>query len=286
MILQDIKDKFRLSDAYEDWKDYRQLLTYTIIEAGGGDNKKTAAVIGAGYCNDIDIINLCRHFERITLVDWDREALAKVLNGLPKKDADKVETVIFSLTGIDESDISIFFEDSLAALKRCGKGLTREMFEEILMSGLDRLFKRMSISEQKSKRILPKRDIVICNGICSQLFSVISFFVRSVAGSIPDTVFYGAADVADRVENKLKSMNDKIVPVICSTLLTTANDYVIFGNEYSEKHPVEGAYQCIEEVRKNGSIVKEFEAVWSFNRKESVEYNMLLQICGVNKCSK
>ena len=58
MILNDIKNKFRLVNAYEDWKDYRLLLTDTVIEAGGGDSTKTLSVIGAGYCNDIDIRRL------------------------------------------------------------------------------------------------------------------------------------------------------------------------------------------------------------------------------------
>ena len=69
MILDDIKQKFRLPDAYEDWREYRQLLTDTVIECGNGDQSKTIAIIGAGRCNDIDLKALCRHFEIITLVD-------------------------------------------------------------------------------------------------------------------------------------------------------------------------------------------------------------------------
>ena len=80
MILQDIKRKFRLVDADEDWKDYRQLLTGMVIDAGGGDKIKTVTVIGAGYCNDIDIISLCRNYKAVTLFDCDIEALTKVKN--------------------------------------------------------------------------------------------------------------------------------------------------------------------------------------------------------------
>ena len=77
MILNDIKNKFRLVNAYEDWKDYRLLLTDTAIEAGGGDSTKTLCVIGAGCCNDIDIRRLSAAFEKIYLVDCDTEALGE-----------------------------------------------------------------------------------------------------------------------------------------------------------------------------------------------------------------
>ena len=101
MILQDIKRKFRLSDAFEDWEDYRQLLTGMVIEAGGGDKTKNVAVFGAGYCNDIDIISLCRNHKAVTLFDCDFEALTKVKNGLSETDTKKIKLVPASLTGLD-----------------------------------------------------------------------------------------------------------------------------------------------------------------------------------------
>lgn len=281
MILEDIKQKFKLINAYEDWKDYRQLLTDLIIEAGCGESSKSVTVVGAGYCNDIDIKRLCRHFERIRLVDCDPEAMAVFSNKLADSEAEKVKLLPLSLTGIEEQDISGFFEDTLIALKRFGKNLTCVDFEEVLMSKLDRLLDKTITSKEELIKRLPEGDIVLCNGVCSQLFSVISFFIRSIAGSIPEALFTGAADVAERAEQKLKSKNDKVIPLICRALFKTAGDCVIFGNEYSKEKPVEGAQRCIETVRNSGHVLKETEAVWHFNRKENVNYNMLLQICDV-----
>ena len=273
MILNDIKNKFRLVNAYEDWKDYRLLLTDTVIEAGGGDSTKTLSVIGAGYCNDIDIRRLSAAFEKIYLVDCDTEAM-----GEAAKTCAKAEPKTLSLTGIYEADVSAYFEDTLTALREQGSKLNYEVFKEILTSKLEVLFEKLITNEKDLADQLPHSDIILCNGVCSQLFSMISFFIRSVAGSIPDSLFRDAIQAADIVEQKLKNASEAVIPVICKALLKSAN-CVIFGNEYNKDHPVEGAQCCIDTIRQSGSIIKEIEATWSFNRRENVEYNMLLQIC-------
>lgn len=279
MILQDIKRKFRLSDAFEDWEDYRQLLTGMVIDAGGGDKIKTVTVFGAGCCNDIDINTLSRYFKDVALLDCDFEALTKVKNGPGEEEEKNIKLIQASLTGIDESDISVFFDETLAELQRYGKLLTRQSFEEVIMTNLDKLISKMYTAEDEILKVLPRTDIAVCNGVCSQLFSIISYFIKSVAASVPEVLFTGAFEVADKAEQKLKKCNDVIVPMIVNAIMKVTEDCVIFGNEYIKEHPVEGAYQCIYAVQKSGSIIKELEAKWNFNRKENIVYNMLLQVC-------
>ena len=278
MILDDIKQKFRLPDAYEDWREYRQLLTDTVIECGNGDQSKTIAIIGAGRCNDIDLKALCRHFEIITLVDCDSDAMNEAVAKLTDDEAKRVEINSTSLTGINETDLNLYFESVLSAVRNQGYKLTYDSFEEIILSELEIFKDKLPTSYEILIKELPKRDIVLCNGVFSQLFSAISFFVRSVAGSIPDSLFTGAMQAADRLEQELKSMNNVVIPVICKALIQSANDYVIFGNECLKTDPAEGAGQCIEAVRNSGRTVKEFECLWDFNRREKVTYNMLIQV--------
>ena len=278
MILDDIKQKFRLPDAYEDWREYRQLLTETVIECAKGDNSKTIAIIGAGRCNDIDIKALCRYFETITLVDCDSTAMNEAVAKLTDDEAKRVEINNTSLTGINETDINLYFESVFSTVRNQGYKLTYGSFGEIILSELEILKHKLPTLTETLIQEMPKRDIVLCNGVFSQLFSVISFFVRSVAGSIPDSLFTGAMQAADRLEQELKSMNNKVIPVICKALIQSANDYVIFGNEHLKTDPVEGAGQCIEAVRNSGRTVKEVECLWDFNRREKVIYNMLIQV--------
>ena len=236
-------------------------------------------MIGAGYCNDIDIISLCRNYKAVTLFDCDIEALTKVKNGPGEEEAKKIKLIQASLTGIDESDISVFFDVTLAELQRYGKLLTRQSFEEVIMTNLDKLISKMYTAEDELIQLLPRTDIAVCNGVCSQLFSIISYFIKSVAASVQEVLFTGAFEVADKAEQKLKKCNDVIVPMIVNAIMKITGDCVIFGNEYIKDHPVEGAYQCINAVQKSGSKIKELEAKWNFNRRENIVYNMLLQVC-------
>ena len=281
MILDDIKQKFRLPDAYDDWREYRQLLTETVIECAKGDNSNTVAVIGAGRCNDIDLKVLCRYFETITLVDCDLDAMNEAVSKLTGDEAKRVEINNASLTGIDETDINLYFERVLSNVRKQGYKLTYDNFSEIVLSEFEIIKQKLTSSEEELIKKIPKRDIMLCNGVFSQLFSTISFFVRSVAGSIPDSLFTGAMQVAERLEQELKSINNEVIPVICRALIQSANDCIIFGNEYIENNPVEGAGQCIEAVRNSGPAVQEFETLWGFNRKEKVAYNMLIQVLQV-----
>ena len=281
MILDDIKQKFRLPDAHEDWREYRQLLTDTVIGCAQGYKSKTLAIIGAGRCNDIDLKVLCSYFETIKLVDCDLDAMNEAVSKLTGDEAKRVEINNASLTGIDEADLNLYFERVLSDVRKQGYKLTYDNFSEIVFSELGLIKHKLTLSEGTLIKELPKKDIVLCNGVFSQLFSTLSFFVRSVAGSIPDSLFTGAMQVAERLEQELKSINNEVIPVICRALIQSANDCIIFGNEYIENNPVEGAGQCIEAVRNSGPAVQEFETLWGFNRKEKVAYNMLIQVLQV-----
>ena len=211
-------------------------------------------------------------------MDCDSDAMNEAVAKLTDDEAKRVEINSTSLTGINETDLNLYFESVLSAVRNQGYKLTYDSFEEIILSELEIFKDKLPTSYEILINELPKRDIVLCNGVFSQLFSAISFFVRSVAGSIPDSLFTGAMEAADRLEQELKSMNNVVIPVICKALIQSANDYVIFGNECLKTDPVEGAGQCIEAVRNSGRTVKEFECLWDFNRREKVTYNMLIQV--------
>lgn len=278
MILDDIKEKFRLTNSYEDWKEYRQYLTDIVIGCGKKKRSKSVAVIGAGRCNDIDLKALCRYFETVTLIDIDTGAVDEAVARLAVDEANRVEFKEISLTGVNETDINLYFERVLAAVRCQGYKLTLDHFEKIVLSELDIIKHKLLTSDEVLTEAISKRDIVLCNGVFSQLFSTVSFFARSLAGSIPGSLFDGAVQTADRLEQELIGINNALIPVICKALLNVANDFSVFGNEYLTDAPVEGARQCIEAVRGSGRDADEFEIPWNFNHMEKVTYNMLIQV--------
>ena len=276
-IYDEIKKKFVLPDAHEDWKDYRLLLTDNIVRLGSGDKSKTVSVIGAGRCNDIDLHRLCRSFEQVTLADCDSGAMGEAIRGLDNPEIWKMHLVEMSLTGIREKDISVFCEKILADLRKAGKGLNAEMFQETVFSGIESLKSKMYRSETELLNIIPKSDIILCNGVFSQLFSTISFFIRSCAASLSPVMIPNAMETADKADEWLKAAGREIIPVITESIIRSAKDFAVFGNEYSENNPVEGACRCIEAVRNYEGILEETRAVWDFNRTGNVRYEMLLQ---------
>ena len=272
-IYSEIKKKFIMRNAYEDWTEYRIFLTDIILKLRGADNKKTVAIMGAGRCNDVDIHKLCAGFKEVKLVDCDSYAMGEALKGLTNPEIWKMYVKEVSFTGIKEKDISVFCEETVSALRTAGRTLDTDGFSGIILDGLGRLRNKMTKSADELAEKLPKSDILVCNGVFSQLFSTISFFIRSCAASYND--FYEAADRADEI---LMQFSQKLVPVITGAMLKSAGEYAIFCNEYSDVNPVEGACRCIETLRSENRIAEESKIIWHFNKAECINYEMLMQI--------
>lgn len=281
-VYDDIKKKFVLPDAYDDWKEYRELLTDKVIGLRKGNPEKTVCVIGAGRCNDIDKHKLLGAFSNVSLVDYDTDAVGGVFKGLTNKEIWKLYIHEMSLTGITEKDISGFCEDTILAMRSCGNALRVDDFYGIICNGIEKLKSRMIKSREDISEALPKSDIVLCNGVFSQLFSTISFFIQSCAASMPDLMVPEAMKAASKLEEQLALISRDIVPVITGAIIASAHEYAVFGNEYSEEHPVEGACRCIDAVR-NEKVVEESRHIWDFNRKRNIRYEMLIQVVETGK---
>ncbi len=132
-----------------------------------------------------------------------------------------------------------------------------------------------------SKASVPesRQDIVICCGVHSQLFSTLSFFVRSLIHSLHD-ILPGVDVLEGEASERIRRMNDQVIPGINRALYNAAGKCVIFGNEFMPEHPVEGAHQCILDVREHYRP-EEAHLTWEFNKAEGISYDMLIQICRV-----
>ncbi|MBR4343755.1 MAG: hypothetical protein IKP88_13850 [Lachnospiraceae bacterium] len=277
-IYDEIKKKFILPKAFEEWKDFRKNLTDIIIDIKENEGSKSVSVIGAGPCNDVDLHRLCSSFEAVTLIDCDAAAMGVALGRLTNPEIWKMNLIELSLTGIKEKDISLFCENTLSELRKYGRKLTASDFYMIFENRLDELGKKMIVSGDALLKKLPKRDIVVCNGVFSQLFSTISFFIRSCAASMPDNILDEIEAETGKLEEKLREFSRKLVPIITEAIVRSAQKYAVFGNEYSEINPVEGACRCISAIRKNEEIVRECTALWDFNRTHGIRYDMLIQV--------
>ena len=278
-IYRQLKEKFIMRDAFSDWKDYRESLTDIVLSYPG----EKLAIVGAGRCNDIDVNKLYETFSGITLIDIDEEAMREGIARLDDVNIEKTEIKRLSINGLYEEDIDAFCDKLLSYVRSEGKNLTHEKYEKKICDMLNVLKERMisNMEELEDYFTGESFDIILCNGVFSQLLSMISFFINSVSQSIIDAGIFDAQTTIQKTEAYLTQINNELIPVIVNILIDFANKTVIFGNEYSEDGNIEGAYQCIKYTREKYKP-KERYLKWSFNIKEKTEYDMLIQIINKN----
>lgn len=81
-VYANLKEKFILPNAYDDWRDFRTQLTDTMIRHKACE-ANSLAIMGAGRCNDIDLERLWPDFQKITLIDIDTDSMEEGVKRLP-----------------------------------------------------------------------------------------------------------------------------------------------------------------------------------------------------------
>ena len=278
-IYQQIKEKFIMKNAREDWAPYRTELTEMILDR----DPESVMIIGAGHCNDIDLCRIAAAAGRVILLDIDKEATAGAVNMLPEDLRDKVTCKEASLTGISEDDMEGFCDRLMEHAREAGKCHQTEIFREALLTEIDTLEEKLICKEKDLNDLIPKEaaEVVVCCGVCSQLFSSLSFYIRSLLYSLED-ILPGVALLEEAFHERIRRMNERIIPAINRAIYKAAGKTAIFGNENMPEAPVEGAYQCIMDVR-GAFSPEERHLVWSFNKAQGITYDMLIQICDKNK---
>ena len=286
-IYKQIKNKFIMKNAREDWTAYRVHFTDLVVrllsemqsQMSGDPASGSVMLIGAGRCNDIELRTLAISAENVILLDVDKDAMREAAFGLPDELRQKVECREASVTGITEADLDAFCNDLLSFVRSAGKDLTMERLRSQLNAGLDVLDDKLFRKEDELFGILPEAsaDILVCNGVFSQFFSMLSFFIRSLFYSLQE-ILPDVGSLENEVNKRIRGMNDHIIPIINRAFCTVARKGIVLGNEYMPDRPVEGAYRCIEYVRNNLRPV-ELHLAWDFNCEEGITYDMLIQIC-------
>ena len=286
--------------------------TVMIVGAGRCNDIDLGRLLNAGAerCNDNDPgRRMSERVRRVILLDVDTDGMQEAAASLPEEQRSKLELRTGSLTGISEDDMETFCDRMLSYVRSAGRDLSVESVRCELMEGMDVLESKLTAgpdigrdsrldggldSERESGQenepaegvsamdaLYPEScsDIVVCCGVHSQLFSTLSFFVRSLIHSLYD-ILPGVDVLEGEVSEQIRRMNDRVIPGINRTLYKAAGKCVIFGNEFMPEHPVEGAHQCILDVREHYRP-EEAHLTWEFNKAEGITYDMLIQICRV-----
>lgn len=288
-IYESIKNEFRIPDAYENWSSYRETLTDIVLGehkvANHPDvgNRSSIAILGAGPCNDIDLQRIHESYQKITLIDVDGKGMQEALLRYGLKHSPKLTVKACSLTGLTDELIERFFNRLYMYLIEKGMSLTEDDFQKRTLTEFASLESRLYKSISDFNDILPEKgfDTIIAAGLHSQLWSILSYSWHILAGNVSEQIFGGHPINPEPLHDCIKELDDERVPLLNGAILRAAKERVILASEYDMENPVEGAWQCINDIR-SGHKDYNFDLTerileWPFFPKQNKSYNMLVQ---------
>lgn len=284
-LYDEIKSHFILPDAFEDWKDYRTMLTdYLIAQTDSislplsfcpdmqpSDLLPTLAVLGAGSCNDLDLERLCPHFSRITLIDNQTAPMQTALHTYHLEHSPVIECVTASLNGLEDSDYQDFCEALQFFVRAQQQTITPERFETFAMSLID------SHSNRQVPLAPASYDYIWCFGVHSQLQAMYSYIYHVFEVNLKHTLFQNIEWNSHAFYDRLKEASNILIPRLHDALFASANTAVILGLE--QKRPgaegaIEGAWQGIEDILQRELPYTEHSAIWPFCPARKLSYEM------------
>lgn len=276
-VIDEIKKEFEIPGAFESWAVYREEVTDLIL---GTASTGFIALFGIGPANDIDLRRLSERFERIMLIDLDREGMERGLVRYGLQHCPKVALWDTSLSRVTMEDVAAFFETLYDQVVRSGQALTESAFMEMSQAALEQIRRKVITTRATLQEKLPKEhyDMVVSVGLHSQFWSILSYSWLTLAGNVEEQIL-GHAMNHDPFFEALRAIDDQFIPVLNEVMLSMG-DRAIIAVEEDEAHPVEGAFQSMQDIRRRYPDVKEQRLHWPFRPEEGKSYEMLFQIIG------
>ncbi|WP_285765919.1 hypothetical protein [Peribacillus sp. SI8-4] len=152
----------RNESRYSRWKQHRNQVTH-LFEAVMSKEAmiEKVAIIGAGNCDDLDLVYLAARCRSIYLFDIDQESMEKGIKNLPELARKKIKLVKINVTGLD----TIGFDENLSSMLNRGQKATS------IIHYVREIENQLSqLSEQLFAEYYDEFDIVATSAIYTQLF--------------------------------------------------------------------------------------------------------------------
>lgn len=264
-----LRNSQNLPNAFNDWKNYRQIITDFIIKHSEPD--KSVAILGAGKCNDIDLLRLKDHFYTISLFDRDEKSMQEALTKYHLTNSSCVEIHTTDFIGITDEmycDYADYMINELKAYRNNSniKELSRKIVEK-----LDEIFKK--IENYNPQLGIQQYDYIACFGVHSQLLNIPIWLWSIGLSNINQT--------DQTVEDRIKLENTKLVKKLNDEIILLARKSIFLGCEMQRagmSGAIEGALQAIEDIqnRNNHSIkLDNIEmTTWPFNPSQNIIFQI------------
>lgn len=263
MLYYKIKKNFTIPQAFENWREYREILTKYIIqkvEEQEGKEKEeeeeknernqrirkegkapTLMILGAGACNDFDLSLLAKHFSAIVLVDCDKNSMEQAIEKYPLSASEmkKIEIRQESLNGIGEEEYISFCEELKDFVRRREKEITHEEFESYALALVEHFFKESKRSGNYLRCLEEnKYDYICCFGLHSQLQAMFSYIYRAFEQNL--SPLWKTEDISSSTFTaRLVAEDEEFIPKFHDTLLQCAKKKIFMGCEYEKCQEIE-----------------------------------------------
>ncbi len=256
-----------MPNAFSDWAGYRDRLTDFILNSTDPDT--SALIVGAGACNDFDLVRLKRHFCRVTLLDQNEQAMR---TGLARQGVTWATDELLSadLVGIAPDAYRRIADGMLVLLRReleTGKPDTSR-FEQAFLRQMASAFR-----DRQPDALLRRRDLadyVICCGVHSQLLTVFPQMAGVYGRYIPLDDGSVAAFIRERIPAVVSELND--------ALLRWARKGLILGLEESRlgvDGGIDGAWQAMQDLDgRHLSLQAQTRLIWPFDPAQDKAYTV------------
>lgn len=288
-LYRKIKNNFILPNAYENWKEYRNSLTQYIIQETNQLSLPLSfhsnmteeallpslAIIGAGACNDLDLSELVKHFSKITLLDYDKEAMQTAIDTYHLGNCPYIECKSVSLNGVNDTHYEDFCNQLQAYLQYNLDTLIPSEFEDYAISLMESLLKQTETYTIP----LPEHayDYICCFGVHSQLQAMFSYIYRAFEMNLKAMKVFDGSDWNIRFTKCLQEENERYIPLLHDALIHCAKQAIFLGLEEKRTHTdgaIEGAYQGIQDIKKREFVTKQTSMIWPFLPSEDIYYEM------------
>lgn len=266
MLYYEIKKNFMIPNAFEHWREYREVLTKYLIQtviqqeefkiikekkrinSKRSEDKKekfekpTLMILGAGACNDFDLSLLVKHFSRITLLDYDEIFMRQVIKkyALSGRESEKIEIRKISLNGIGEEEYSSFCDELQSFIRQRGRELSYEEFEAYAIC----LVEHFLGESKRSGRYLSclkenEYDYICCFGVHSQLQAMFSYIYRVFEQNLLKMFWQEGIVLSQNFMARLVAEDGEFIPKFHDALFQSAKKKVFIGCEYARCQQIE-----------------------------------------------
>ena len=259
-----------LPTAYEDWAGYRQAVTDYILANTSPDT--TLAIFGAGRCNDIDLYRLSTHFSSITLLDANHPAMKEAAMRYGLSSDPKLFCKEADFSGISPEDYRALGDELTALYNVSGNETRIEVLEDFMCFKLDRLYRKADAYTMDFG--INTFDYSMAFGVHSQINNMASWIFSAFEANIKAH--------STLVTQRICAANDRMVPKFNTAILAATKKTAFFGCERintASNEPVEGAYQCIMDLKNRDIVTSQSLTLWPFYPAGNCYYQMLIQCC-------